>query len=215
VEGGGLLQQGLAKMGLALDPRQQEKLLGYLDELLRWNRTINLTAIRNHDEGVEKHLLDALTLMPLLRGDERLLDIGSGAGLPGVPLKVALPGLRLVSVEAVEKKAMFQRHVLRHLGIEGQVEPVRVESLADREGFRLGFEVITARAFSSLEALLEAAAPLLRPGGRVIAMKGPEGEREWQACKEACGAWRCARLVRVALPFGGGQRQLLVFESDA
>jgi len=206
------LQQGLTALGIVVGPEQQAALLDYLDELLRWNRSINLTAIRERAEGVEKHLLDALTLVPLLHGKERLLDIGSGGGLPGIPLKIALPGLQLVSVEAVEKKALFQRHVLRRLGIEAVVEHARIESLAQREGYRGAFDLVTARAFASVAQVLESAAPLLRDGGRVIAMKGPEGEGEWLASRDAAATWRCVRLEKVTLPFGGGQRQLLVFE---
>jgi len=202
-------RQGANELGLVITPECERRLLGFLEELQRWGKRINLTAIRDPREGVEKHLLDALLLVPLLRGDERLLDIGSGAGLPGIPLKIVLPKLQLISVEAAEKKVLFQRHALRLLGLEARVEHVRVEALGERDGFRHAFEVITARAFSSLDQLVAYGAPLLAPHGRIIAMKGPEGAREWREARVAREGWCCTRLERVTLPFSGAQRQLL------
>lgn len=206
------LRDGLDALGLVIPAGRQAALLIYLEELQRWSKHINLTAIRDPAAGVEKHLLDALTLMPLLQGDERLIDLGSGAGLPGIPLKIAMPGLELVSVDAVEKKVLFQRHVLRKLQLQACVEHTRIEALPASDGYRNGFEVVTARAFSSLELLTELAQPLLRAGGRLLAMKGPEGEREWRAAEPHCPGWRCCRLQHVTLPFSSAQRQLLVLE---
>lgn len=206
------LRRGLEALGLEVAVQSQLALQFFLEELQRWSKRINLTAIRDPAEGVEKHLLDALTLLPLLRGDERLVDIGSGAGLPGIPLKVAMTGLQLVSVDAVEKKILFQRHVLRKLRLDARVEHARIETLSAEEGYRHAFDVVTARAFSSLELLTELAEPLLRPGGRLIAMKGPEGEQEWQAARSSCRDWNCRHVQHVTLPFSGAQRQLLILE---
>jgi len=214
VESGARLHQGLEKLGLTVPPERERHLLTFLAELQRWGARINLTAIHDPDEGIEKHLLDALTLLPLLRGDEHLLDIGSGAGLPGIPLVLACPGLQLVSVEAAEKKTLFQRHALRQLGVEAKVEHARVEALGERDDYRHAFEVVTARAFSSLDQLVTCAAPLLAPKGRILAMKGPEGEREWRVSAAARGGWRCTRVVHLTLPFSGAQRQLLVLEPE-
>ncbi|PLY01599.1 MAG: 16S rRNA (guanine(527)-N(7))-methyltransferase RsmG [Desulfuromonas sp.] len=204
------LAEGLAALGLEVDNGARGQLLVYLSELQRWARRINLTAIRDLDVGIEKHLLDSLTLLPMLRGDERLLDIGSGAGLPGIPLKIALSGLDLVSVDAAEKKVLFQRHVLRTLGLEARTEHSRVEVLAEDETCAASFDLVTARAFSSLELLVELAAPMLKKGGRILAMKGPDGEDEWQRSHLNEQGWKCLSVKRLTLPFSRSQRTILV-----
>jgi len=207
------LAKGVEGLGLKVSEGARSQLLLYLSELQRWAQRINLTAIRDQDTGIEKHLLDALTLLPLLGGHERLLDIGSGAGLPGIPLKAVMPGLDLVSVDAAEKKVLFQRHVLRKLGLEACVEHARVETLAEHEDYAASFDVITARAFSSLELLVKLAAPLLKEGGRILAMKGPEGEDEWRQSHLDERGWRCRTIERLTLPFSRAQRTILVLEA--
>lgn len=210
------LQKGLDRLGVKLSAARCRQLLTYLDELCRWTERINLTAIRDPEEGVEKHLLDSLTLVTMLRGDERLLDIGSGAGLPGIPLKIALPGLELVSLDAVEKKIVFQRHVVRKLDLEASLLHGRIEHMDGVADYRQGFEVVTARAFTSLEKLLDLARPMLKQGGRVLAMKGPEGDAEWQHCEKVLPQWVCTEVKRLQLPFSGAERRVydLVFKGD-
>mgnify|MGYP001254166026 CR=1 FL=1 len=206
---GELFVQGLANLAVEVGESRRGELLDYLSELQRWAQRINLTAIRDQDAGIEKHLLDSLTLLPLLRGDERLLDIGSGAGLPGIPLKIALPDLDLVSVDAAEKKVLFQRHVLRKLGLEARVVHARIETLAEVDTYAASFDLVTARAFSSLELLTALAGPMLKPGGRVLAMKGPDGEEEWQRSRLVEQGWQCLSVKRLVLPFSGSQRTIL------
>jgi 16S rRNA (guanine527-N7)-methyltransferase len=169
----------LAEAGIILSAAVCARLLVYLDELLRWNARINLTAITDRDEAVEKHLVDALTLLPLFAGNERLLDLGSGGGLPGIPLKIVQPGIDLLSVDAVAKKILFQRQVARLLQLSGfEAWHGRAEEIPKRRGGGGAFDVVVSRAFTSLEGFARLALPCLRPGGRLIAMKGLEGERE-------------------------------------
>ena len=206
----GMLAEGLGKLGLEVAPAEQERLLAFLAELQRWAAKINLTAIREPVEGVEKHLLDSLTLLPCLAGNETVLDLGSGAGLPGIPLKLVCPGLELVSVDASEKKCLFQRHALRSLGLAAEVRHARSEALAVQNEFRGRFEVVIARAFASLDALLDHAEPFLADDGRVLGMEGAEGRREWEDSAAIRGAWTCRELRSVTLPFSGAQRHILV-----
>lgn len=169
----------LEAAGITLPDNVCERLLVFLDELLRWNAQINLTAITDRDEALEKHLVDSLTVLPLFNGSERLLDLGSGGGLPGLPLKIACPGIDLLSVDAVAKKILFQRHVARILQLSGfEACHCRAEDVPKRSGGREAFDVAVSRAFTSLPAFAHLALPCLRPGGRLIVMKGPEGERE-------------------------------------
>jgi 16S rRNA (guanine527-N7)-methyltransferase len=206
------LAEQLALWGIRLPETSLQQLPAFLDELLRWNRRINLTAITERREALEKHLLDSLSLLPLLRDDERVLDLGSGAGLPGLPLKLAKPRLQLCSVDAVQKKIAFQRHIARLFQLQDfQAIHARVETLVQDGAFVAGFDVVIARAVASLPTLLGWGLPLLRPRGRLIAMKGPEGAAEVLAAQGELKAWQveCIEQRRLRLPASGAERILL------
>lgn len=209
-----LLRVYLEQLDLEVPETAIDPLLWLLEELFRWNRRINLTAITDFAEGIEKHLVDSLTLLPLLRAGERFLDVGSGAGFPVLPLKLARPGLEAMSVEAIGKKVAFQKHVVRTLKLSG-LTPVqgRIEELNRRPEWREQFDVVVARAFASLPDLAMAAQPCLRPGGRLIAMKGPEGDRELSEHRDRLAGLDLETLsLRILrLPASGAARCLLVF----
>jgi 16S rRNA (guanine527-N7)-methyltransferase len=205
----------LASLGVTLEAVALERLNWLANELLRWNRTHNLTAITDPAEIREKHLADSLTLLPLLGTATRLLDLGSGAGFPALPLKIACPALEVVSVDAVGKKIAFQRHVARSLKLAGfTAVHGRAEELAAVPCCRAGFDLVTARALGSLPLLARLAAPCLAPGGRLIAMKGAEGEAELAAGQAELAAlgFACTAQHRLRLPVSGAERCLLVLE---
>jgi 16S rRNA (guanine527-N7)-methyltransferase len=208
-----LLASQLAKCGISLPADALDRLLWFLDELLRWNRRVNLTAITDPAAGIEKHLVDSLTLLPLLGEEERLLDLGSGGGFPGIPLKIALPRLRVLSVDAVQKKIAFQRHVVRHLGLEGfEAHHGRVEQLSRQPGCGAAFDVVVSRAFTSLSAFAALALPFLAAEGRIVAMKGAEGERELTAARpqlEEMGLV-CTGVRHLQLPDSWAERTLIL-----
>lgn len=208
------LQRQLALLGLSVPTPALTRLLWLQAELLRWNRTHNLTAITDPREALEKHLVDSLTLLPHLPARGRLLDLGSGGGFPGLPLAIVRPELELVSVDAVAKKIAFQRHAARRLGLDGFTAwHGRAEKLATAAVAAGGFDLVVARAFTSLTGLLELALPCLRSAGKVIAMKGPEGESELGAAAEWLAAHDlvCVRRQVLQLPASGARRLLLVF----
>jgi len=205
----------LAPWGVVLDSKTLERLEWLAGELLRWNRTHNLTAITDPLEIREKHLADSLTLLPFIDKGQRLLDLGSGAGFPALPLKMARPDLEVVSVDAVGKKVAFQRHVARTLGLSGfTAMHGRAEELPTTPLCRSGFDIVTARALGSLGLLAALAAPLLAQGGRLIAMKGAEGESELAATQEelATLGFVCTERHELRLPVSGAERFLLVLE---
>ena len=172
-----LLNKAAAKLDLELTEQQYDACGVLLQELLRWNKKINLTAITGRDEMTIKHLIDSLHLVPQLRPDDRILDIGSGAGFPALVLAIARPDCLITSVDAVGKKISFQKHICRLLKLTN-LEPLhgRVELLAtDRAG---EFSLVTSRAFSSLDLFVELAAPLVSTAGRLISMRGADGEKE-------------------------------------
>ncbi|MFO7983285.1 MAG: 16S rRNA (guanine(527)-N(7))-methyltransferase RsmG [Desulfuromonadales bacterium] len=211
---GSRLQRGLAALDLAVTPQQEERLMLCLRELLRWNEKVNLTSITDEDEAVEKHIIDSLTLLPHLGENSSLLDIGSGGGFPGLPLKIMRPDLEVVSVDAVQKKILFQRHVARLLNLETfTAVHGRIESLSEKESFRQGFSMVTSRALSDIETFLRWAKPFAGPRGRFVAMKGRDGEQELEKSREAMEREdiELLEIVRIHLPFSGSLRHLLFF----
>ncbi|HET9034395.1 MAG TPA: 16S rRNA (guanine(527)-N(7))-methyltransferase RsmG [Dokdonella sp.] len=160
------LRAGLTTLKLELDDSTVEKLLDYVDLLLRWNAAYNLTAVRDAGEMVTRHLLDSLVVLPFVSGST-LADVGTGAGIPGIPLALAKPGLRVHLVDSNGKKARFLREAVRQLKLDGtQVEECRVEAVTGE------FDCITARAFATLADMLAWGGHLLAEKGRWLALKG-------------------------------------------
>jgi 16S rRNA (guanine527-N7)-methyltransferase len=171
-----LLHSGAKELGLSLTIEQINSVFIYLAELKKWNQKINLTAIRDEEDIIIKHVLDSLSYVE--RGFTpapglRLLDMGSGAGFPALPIKIAYPGLSITMVESTKKKASFLRHVIRTLKLtETEVLDTRAEELP---GSLLStFDVVTARAFADMKSAIASGMPLLRPGGLMVLSRGPE-----------------------------------------
>jgi len=195
------LDAGLAALGLA--PALAGPLLAYLALLDRWNRTYNLTAIRDPREMVAKHLLDSLAMHPFA-GDGALADLGTGAGLPGIPLAIAHPGLQVTLVESNGKKARFLREAVRTLKLpNARVAEARIEAL-DMPGM---FDAITARALATLPLILELGGHLLKPAGKLLAMKGAVPADEIAALPPG---WQVARIEPLQVPGLSAERHLVV-----
>jgi 16S rRNA (guanine527-N7)-methyltransferase len=195
------LDAGLA--ALALDPALAMPLLAYLALLDRWNRTYNLTAIRDPREMVGKHLLDSLAMHPYI-GAGNLADLGAGAGLPGIPLAIAKPGLQVTLVESNGKKARFLREAVRTLGLaNARVAESRAEAL-DEPG---AYDAITARALAMLPLIIALGGHLLKPGGRLLAMKGAVPDDEITSLP---AGWRVERVQPLTVPGLAAERHLVV-----
>lgn len=210
-----VLEKGAHEMGLDISGRNIQDLELYVTELKRWNRTVNLTAITSDTEIAIKHIIDSLILAAHIHGGEGVLDMGSGAGIPAIPLKIVQPETRVTSVDAVAKKIHFQRHVARLLRLrEFQALHARVEAL--RQTHAHGFDVIVSRAFTNLGRFASLAAPLMAKEGRMIAMKGPAASGE---IAEATPTLKELGLEIVAiypytLPFNSGERCLITIKSN-
>lgn len=167
------LERGLAQLELG-EPALADALLAYLDLLATWNRKINLTSVRDPIEQVDRHLLDSLAVRPFIEG-LRIADVGSGAGLPGIPLALTMPERHFLLVEAVGKKAAFLREAVRQLSLANvEVAGGRVEALDQPESF----DAVVARAYGPLERIAAQAGHLLKSSGRLYALKGPAAGSE-------------------------------------
>jgi 16S rRNA (guanine527-N7)-methyltransferase len=206
-----LLRQGSQEVGVSLEDLQIELFGLYLQELLEWNKTFNLSGIRDPEDIVIKHFVDSLTPLPYLEPFGRLLDIGPGAGFPSIPLKIAAPGLQVQLVEANRKKVSFLKHIIRTLKLESvMVIQSRIEDieLPDEP-----FDIIISRAFTRLEPLVKIVSSLMEPGNTLVCMFGPT------TAKDHTGFADCAlaeslelkRVVSLELPRGRGGRTLLFF----
>jgi 16S rRNA (guanine527-N7)-methyltransferase len=196
------LRPGLDALGI--DPVHAAALLDYLALLDRWNRTYNLTAIRDAGEMVDKHLLDSLAMHAHVADVAHLADLGTGPGLPGIPLAIVQPRLQVALVESNGKKARFLREAVRRLGLRNaEVVESRIEAF-DAPG---RFDAITARALATLPLILDLGGHLLGPQGRLLAMKGVVPEDEIAALPPA---WRVAAVHPLHVPGLGAERHLVV-----
>lgn len=181
------LARGLGELQLALDDEQVNRLLAYVDLLARWNRHFNLTAVRDPRDMITRHLLDSLAILPILKSG-RYLDVGSGAGLPGIPLAIARPDWPFTLLDSNGKKTRFLFQAASELGLRN-VEVVRArlpDWVPDQP-----FPVVLSRAFASLVDIVDTCAHLLSPSGTLLAMKGAPGDDELQSVQ------RYAELISV------------------
>lgn len=199
-----MLHDGLAELGLD-DPVLAERLLAYLALLQQWNRAYNLTAIREPAEMVSKHLLDSLVIHPFVYGS--LADIGTGPGLPGIPLALAKPDLRVSLIETAGKKARFLREAVRHLdlGARARVHDARAQEVPESGQH----DCLAARAFGTLAEILAAGGHLLASGGRLLAMKGRVPVEEIAALPNG---YRHLATHPLAVPGLDAERHLVVVE---
>jgi len=178
------LKSGAKKLGLALSSEQLEQFDIYYQELLDWNRRMNLTAITDYEEVQIKHFLDSLTValavkQPASSGGLHIIDIGTGVGMPGLPLKILLPDTRLALLEATAKKTDFLHHLVHKMGLEEiEIMAGRAEEIAHLSEYRERFDIVLSRAVAPLETLVELTLPFCAIGGSFIAQKKGKIEPE-------------------------------------
>ncbi len=206
------LSEGLSQMGLKLAP---EPLLAFATELLKWNQKVNLTAITAPREVVDKHLLDSLAVLPEIGEARSLLDLGAGAGFPGVPLALARPDLEVTLVESIAKKVGFMKHAIALLKLSPRVKATQGRAGGDPMAERLPrVECVISRALMDVGPWLKLAAPYLQPGGKVLAMLGqaPTEGMLSDAAKAAGLSFTGVRHYR--LPLSGDPRAVAVFHVE-
>jgi 16S rRNA (guanine527-N7)-methyltransferase len=231
-----LLREEAKGLGLTLSPSHLALFELYYQELSSWNERFNLTAIKGYDDIQRKHFLDSLSCLlalpntglsgsipntvPLQRASpsRRFLDVGSGAGFPGLPLKIMLPEIKMTLIEARAKKAGFLEHLVDALGLEHvQVCHARAEDLGQMPEHREHYDIVLARAVAHLAVLAEYCLPFCRLGGRMIALKGENAEKE---AKESCHALKVlggslTAIKAVALPGIDLPHYLMVIDKES
>ena len=208
-----LFIRGAAELGLHLAAAELGKFYTFAAELKKWSRKINLTAITADEDIAVKHFLDSLTALKVVGPKGRLLDIGSGGGFPAIPLKIVCHGLHVTSVDAVEKKVIFQRQAARLLGLHGfEALHARGEELAAHHAG--SFDWVVSRAFSDIPTFVRIALPLIKEGGKIVAMKGRGGREEAETVTSALAELkvRVTDVVEFRLPASGDARALIVIE---
>ncbi len=200
------LAAGLAELSIPLSEEAQRKLLAFRDLLLKWNKTYNLTALRDPEQAISHHLLDSLAILPHV-GSGSLLDVGSGGGLPGIPLAIARPELSVSMVDTVQKKATFLQQASIELGLKNvSVYHARVEEMQGQ------YAQISSRAFAEIGLFIDLTRHLLAPGGRWLAMKGirPDDELKTLPADIAVEA-----IVPLTVPGLAAERHLIILRAGS
>jgi len=214
---GSALALGVAELGLTLSQQQVVDLNAFLQELERWNRVHNLTSVEGEQASIDLHLIDSIAILPIMREflpstRVQIADLGSGGGLPAIPIAIAQPNWSISLIEAVRKKTAFLQNVKGKLGLgNASIYSDRVEHVARQEPGK--YDAVISRAFTSLDRFLDLAEPFLKPGGLVFAMKAKRADEELLAVSTE--RWRLLADRLVVIPNSTAERRLLVFTPHA
>lgn len=202
-----ILAEGLSRLKLVLDADAQEKLLAYLALVTKWNKVYNLTAVREPEKMLTHHLLDCLAVVPHVHAARSILDVGSGAGLPGIPLALALPQTRVTLLDSNQKKAAFLQQAVIELTLANiAVVCKRVDQWQSAQKF----DVVISRAFSELPEFAALAGPLVVSGGMLVAMKGVRPREE---ITRLAGEFKLSKITPLAIPGLDAERHLVFLQA--
>lgn len=212
-----LIQDAKTLFNVHLTARQVMSLITYEKELLEWNQKFNLTAIRDVESIRTKHFLDSYSCVLAWQANPplRLIDVGTGAGFPGIPLKIIYPQMHVTLVESVGKKAMFCQHIVSKLGLENiEVIKTRAEDIGQKTEHRESYDYAVARAVANLNILSEYLLPLVKIGGSVLAQKGETAHAETQSAEKAIKllGGKLKQIIPVQLPNVADERFLVLID---
>lgn len=215
-----LLQQSCEKMGITLTEHMTTQFMAYMDLLLFWNEKMNLTAITEQNDVILKHFADCVSVLPhlALQGNESVIDVGTGAGFPGIPLKIACPCLSVTLLDALQKRIGFLEEVTNALSLQNVTcVHSRAEDGGQNPQYREQFDLCVSRAVANLAVLSEYCLPFVKVGGRLAALKGPEAAKEVEEAKVALQklGGNVIQILDVEIPFTDLQHKLILIEKVA
>jgi len=197
-----IIYEGGKDLDIQIDKRKIEKFATHALELMKWNQKMNLTAITDPFEIAVKHFLDSMVPVKIIPPFASILDIGSGGGFPGIPLKICLPSLEVTLIDASRKKVSFLKHIIRTLDLENtEALHIRAEGFAGKPGIEKSYNVIISRALSSMNNFVLKALPFLRKGGLIIAMKGNVSDDDIELLRFSINKTHAMLLDRDSQPF--------------
>jgi 16S rRNA (guanine527-N7)-methyltransferase len=200
------LDTGLKSLGMTLDDRERDQLLQYIALLDKWNKVYNLTAVREPERMIGLHILDSLSVLPHIGDRSNIIDVGTGGGLPGIPLAITNPALRVTMLDTIAKKTTFVRHAIGELGLKNaEVVTGRVESYQPA----IKFDCVISRAFAELRDFVDGAGHLCAAGGAMLAMKGVYPHDEISRLPDGFVA---KQVIALKVPGVEGQRHLVVIQ---
>jgi 16S rRNA (guanine527-N7)-methyltransferase len=210
-----MLSDAAAELGVMLTKEQVDLFMDFLKLLALWNEKINLTGLKDDRDIIVNHFLDSVTAVSLVRDGSGLLDIGSGAGFPGVPLKIMLPSLRVTLLDSVHKKVVFMKELIKSLSLT-DINAVWGRAEDDGNGIERGaFDFVITRAVGKISDIVRLSEPYLAEKGRVIIMRGRRGEEEWKIAEPSVSdRFRLVERKELKLPFGGYSRVIFVLEKS-
>ncbi|MCI0455341.1 MAG: 16S rRNA (guanine(527)-N(7))-methyltransferase RsmG [Candidatus Dadabacteria bacterium] len=205
-----LLVNGAKELGAMLTSGQVALFLEYLKKIKSWNKRINITGIDDERKIVINHFLDSITTVQFVSEYSRVLDIGSGGGFPGIPLKIIKPSLELILIDSIQKKVFFMRDVIRRLGLK-EIKAIlgRAED-AGNEIPRAYFDLVVSRAIGEIDEILDLGAPYLRERGEIILMRGKKGIEEWEEIEHKSRNFKLKDFKKVSLPYSRHERTILI-----
>jgi 16S rRNA (guanine527-N7)-methyltransferase len=211
-----LLKDGAAELGISISPDDISRFILYMDELLFWNKKVNLTSITDKTDVVVKHFLDSLTIFKAVKiSDQSMIDVGAGAGFPGIPIKIVAPKVRMVLLDSVKKKVDFLGHIISLLDMTGaEAKWGRAEEFG--RSHRAQFDIAISRALAPLNVLLEYLLPLVKVGGSAVCMKSEKIDEEVSSAKNALNelGGEIADVVQVVLPTTDIMRKIVIVKKS-
>lgn len=211
------VKQKAQEIGYTLQKEQLEQFFTYKELLIEWNKKMNLTAIEQEEDIITKHFIDSLSIASYIPDTAKVIDIGTGAGFPGIPLKILNKDLSITLLDSLNKRITFLEEVIRNLSLENiQAVHARAEELAHKEEYREQYDIAVSRAVAPMHTLLEYMLPYVKIGGKCICMKGPnlqEESKDLQNCLETLGG-KIEKIEEIVLPETEIKRNIMLIKKE-
>lgn len=211
------VKQKAQEIGYTLQEEQLEQFFTYKELLIEWNKKMNLTAIEQEEDIITKHFIDSLSIASYIPDTAKVIDIGTGAGFPGIPLKILKKDLSITLLDSLNKRITFLEEVIRNLSLENiQAVHARAEELAHKEEYREQYDIAASRAVAPMHTLLEYMLPYVKIGGKCICMKGPnlqEESKDLQNCLETLGG-KIEKIEEIVLPETEIKRNIMLIKKE-